>query len=151
MTYNQQAGEWLVDTKRAIILKAVRFHYDYSLCPETPSSTAASHEGADRGKLTLKAVFFLGKNGAEGAIPPHTFQYAAGDLPRNGLNPPYHEHDWDNWGSYRDPGPAAAERGKYKHLTPQDKARADKAAAWSLSEVYLPTGGKIRIGYESDD
>lgn len=146
--YNQQEQEWFIDSQNSTILKSVRFDYDYSLCAKTPSSQALQSDGARGGKLTLKSVFFLGKDATDGGIPPYQFIYANGDLPLTGMNPTYHEHDWDNWGSYRDP---ENDRGKYKHLTPQEESRADLAAAWSLTEIRTPTGGSIHISYESDD
>ena len=62
-------------------LRKIRFHTDYSLADRTRNSFLTFLETEDpnyprgfRGKLTLKAVEFLGKRG-QGAIPPVQFNY----------------------------------------------------------------------------
>jgi RHS repeat-associated protein len=137
-------GEWVIQNL-ATPIRSVNFTYDYSLCPGTPSSDATGG-----GKLTLKAVEFLGRNRTSGGVPPYQFVYANGDAPGQGLNPAYSEDDWDNWGSYRHPQ-NTNDRGKWRHETPQDKRAADLAAAWSLTKIIMPVGGNINIEYESDD
>ena len=132
-------------------VQSVEFDYDYSLSTGMPSAN-------DSGRLTLQSVTTKGRGGAQ-MLPPHQFQYANGDASPymdtlnesySGLNPRYHRHDYDRWGSYRDHG-GGNDRGPFKHLTPQDKARADRAAAWSLTSIITPTGGQIDVQYESDD
>jgi hypothetical protein len=134
-------------------IQSVEFDYDYSLCPGTPNSSATASDGAVQGKLALKKVHFLGQKDEDGndtpVMPPCIFEYAKGDAPGTGLNPEYHEHDWDRWGSYRDPD-EGYDRGLYTHLTPQDETRANMASAWSLTNIISPTGGTINIDYESD-
>lgn len=127
-------GVWITQGNAASI-RSVEFGYGYQLCPGTPSST-------NGGKAALRQVKFVGKEGAS-YMPSYQFTY--------GFNPSYNEHDWDAWGSYKDPGVGGSDRGLYKHQTPQDKIRADRAAAWHLSNVLTPTGGNISIEYESDD
>lgn len=127
-------------------VQSVDFGYDYAL--------ADDHPAASSGKLTLKSVATRGRNGAQ-MLPPHEFEYANGDDAahgnrHDGLNPKYHKHDYDRWGSYRDPN-GGADRGPFKHMTPQEKTRADRAAAWSLTSILKPTGGRVDIEYESDD
>ena len=146
---NFTGGTWVINPG-ATSLKSACLTYDYSLCPNTPNSEATTSDGANQGKLTLQRVEFLGKNGTSG-LPPYVFEYANNDAPGSGLNPDYHEYDWDSWGSYRDPGTDGSDRGKYKHITPQDPIRANQAAAWSLTRITTPTGGSIEISYESDD
>jgi YD repeat-containing protein len=127
-------------------VQSVDFGYDYALADE--------HPAASTGKLTLKSVATRGRNGAQ-ILPPHEFEYANGDDAAYGnrhdaLNPVYNKHDFDRWGSYRDPN-GGNDRGPFKHMTPQEKTRADRAAAWSLTSILKPTGGRVDIEYESDD
>lgn len=136
-------------------IRTVNLSYDYYLCPNTPNSTSSSiaGDGADKGKLTLRQVNFLGQkdpqSGLQSSIlPPYRFEYAYGNVPGTGLNPGFHADDWDNWGSYKDPNSG---RGLFNHTTPQNKSMADKATAWSLTKVTTPTGGEIHVEYESDD
>ncbi len=130
-------GVWTINASTAHSIKTTDFGYDYSLCRYTPSSM-----GFLKGKLTLTSVNMKGKDGTT-YMPPYSFSY--------GDNPVYNEHDWDNWGSYRDPDWSAKDRGLYVHQTPQDKRRADNAAAWHLKNIQTPTGGNISVDYESDD
>ena len=147
-------GNWIVDEKKAVIIKSAKFTYDYSLCPQTPSSQATTDDGAFGGKTTLRAVQFLGKGGQAG-MPPYRFIYAQNDEPATGRNPRYYANNWDKWGDYRYPivdgfiyTPAGD---KYEHHTLQEKNYADLTAAWSLTHVVTPTNGVIRVEYESDD
>lgn len=124
--------------------KSIVFHYDYSLCPGIPNFSDIESDSSDiesGGKSTLKSIDFC--DGEKNpALPPYLFEYS--------LNPQYHEYDWDRWGSYRDPL-NGLDRGYNKHMTPQDKFRADKASAWSLTKIHTPTGTEIGITYEADD
>jgi YD repeat-containing protein len=134
-------------------LKTVKLDTDYSLAKGAPSSDSNGNdnfgEGGQNGdgKLTLNAVHFLGKTRSE-ISPPYMFEYANNDPAGSGFNPNWHKDDWDNWGNYRSPG-SATERDN--HITPQETARADKGAAYSLTKIYYPQGGTLNIEYESDD
>jgi hypothetical protein len=123
-------------------MNTIEFNYSYSLCQNTPSSSIAGGT-THYGKLTLLSIIFKGRNGVL-CSPPYEFSY---NLANN--NPNFSEDNWDRWGSYR--APASGDTGFSYHMTPQDKVRADKASAWSLSEIYTPTGTKFYIEYESDD
>lgn len=122
-------------------LSVVEFIQDYSLCEDTYTSYAPN-----RGKSTLKSIKFYGKNHSDVGIPEYQFDY--GDLNNKDINPDFDIHNWDRWGSYKDPSTG---RGINEHLTPQDKTLADKVAAWSLKQITTPTGATIDIEYESDD
>ncbi|TWI85734.1 hypothetical protein IQ13_0899 [Lacibacter cauensis] len=52
-------------------IRIIDFQSDYSLCKKTPNSNS---DGTTGGKLTLKAVNFLGKGGST-KIPPLRFEY----------------------------------------------------------------------------
>ncbi|RNC79740.1 MAG: PKD domain-containing protein [Balneola sp.] len=136
------------------VIQSISFEYDYSLRPNTNGSTANVSDGADEGSLTLKAIYFKGRNSTL-AFPPYRFQYANNDAPFSGMNPGYHIEDIDRWGVYRDPDYdntlTPQDRANYIRETPQNKNRADKSAAWSLTSITTPNGANIGIEYESDD
>lgn len=118
-----QVGEF----SESDILQSTSMKYSYSLAKETPSSVAPT-----KGKLTLEAVQFGGKGGVE-LIPPYQFLY-------NNINPDYAPEKWDRWGMYKHDG-------KYgSHL----ETNAADVAAWSLSDIILPSGGMLSMDYESD-
>jgi len=116
-------------------IKTVWFEYGYDLCSNTPNSTAT-------GKLTLKKVWFTYGNSNRGVTSPYVFEYG-------GPNPPYNLDESDRWGNYKPSDPAMANQ-VFPYSDQSDLANAN-AAAWSLSKVKLPSGGEIRIEYESDD
>jgi hypothetical protein len=99
------------------------------------------------GKLTLKSLSFQYGNSTR-ALNPYTFTYSS-------ENPDYDNLKYDRWGNYK-PYPA----GDINHnrdfpYVPQSPALKDQlgsyASAWSLTEIQLPSGGKIKVDYECDD
>ncbi|MEN9609658.1 MAG: hypothetical protein RLZZ628_472 [Bacteroidota bacterium] len=108
------------------------------------------------GKLTLRKVYFTyGNNTAGGNVTPNnaysfTYNHDAGGTDHDFA---YDAQSYDRWGNYK---PATANPGglsnkEYPYAT-QNKANADKyAAGWNLTEIKLPSGGKIKAEYESDD
>ncbi|MGQ3012528.1 MAG: hypothetical protein ACT6QS_02370 [Flavobacteriales bacterium] len=127
-------------------VKKVNFVYDYTLCPNSPNSLDAS-----KGKLTLKRLFFTYGDSYAGQYSPYEFNYNATD---NGGNPFAYVHgNSDRWGQIKKPAdnPAGMSNSDFPYSV-QDKAKQDMyAAAWSLNAIDLPSGGRINIGYESDD
>ena len=125
-------------------IKRVKFFYDYSLCKNVENNSDAG-----LGKLTLtKVEVSYGKND-KGKDSPYTFTY--GDSPAD--NPNYQSDLMDRWGNYKlDSGnPGSMYNSDFPYV-PQNNASIDTwAAAWSLSEVKLPSGGSIEIEYEADD
>jgi len=147
-------------------IKSVHFEYDYSLGanPSQPIPNNIRNVGdpADLtdaggfpnqgGKLTLKKIFFTYGKSNKGRLNSYRFNYA------EDRNFPYNIKSYDRWGNYK-PNPADASCGVSGSLSTseypyaeQDKTKADLyAAAWTLSQVELPSGGKINVDYESDD
>lgn len=128
-------------------VKKVVFEYDYSLCQGVPNNkyynTTAT---ADRkGKLTLKRLYFIYGHSGKGAMSPYSFNY--------GYNPGYNMAEYDRWGNYKpNTSPLLPNRDfPYVDQT-QGKDSADLyASAWNMDEVHLPSGGVIKVNYESDD
>lgn len=135
-------------------LKRVKFHYSYQLCPLTVSSFEAARNPPPtgqptqgrNGKLTLKAVSTYGPSPTYGEngdwspaklIPDFVFEY-------DGPNPPYNQDKWDGFGMYSTNAPL-------NHLPSTQAAVAnDDGAAWSLTGITSPLGGRTQISYERD-
>lgn len=126
-------------------IKVVKFEYRYDLCPSTPNSRSA-----EKGKLTLVAVWFEYGNTSKGANHKYEFNYKKGV--NNGITG-YESLTMDRWGAYKDPAvnPAGFTNEEYPY-SDQVKSRADTAAGlWNLTAIKLPSGGEIGVSYEADD
>lgn len=128
-------------------LKTVYFDYDYSLCKNTPNSIADT-----KGKLTLKKIWFTYGNSQKGVLNPYVFKYAEDFSNRSiNLNPDYNIKNYDKWGNYK----SEADNPIGNEVFPFVEQNVDKAtinaAVYNLSSIKVPTGGTIRVYYESDD
>lgn len=147
-------------------IKTVVFEYNYELCANVPNNDGATvynsffgtgNINQNHGKLTLKAIYFSYGNTSikKGQLTPYRFFYAD---PSHTLsmdsryNPSYSTNAFDRWGNYKDP---AVNENMSNAEFPYADQRAGSAnvaaAAWSLSTVVLPSGGVIKVDYESDD
>lgn len=140
-------------------IKTAHFEYDYSLCGNTPNNTGVEllnsediNINVNKGKLTLKKVYFTYRTSLMGKHTPYTFNYSE-------INPDYSLKAFDIWGNYK-PNDGAEDCGTLGALTTsefpfvdqQDKETQDEyATAWSLTSIGLPSGGSIDLTYESDD
>ncbi len=136
-------------------IKTAHFIYDYSQCKNiennlggTLDENELSNEG---GKLTLKQVYFTYRGSLMGKYTPYQFSY-------DGFNPDYNLKSYDVWGNYKpniDGGCNTADpitAPEFPFVQQEDRALQDEyAAAWSLTAIDLPSGGKIQLTYESDD
>ncbi|WP_340064260.1 Ig-like domain-containing protein [Ascidiimonas aurantiaca] len=130
------------------IIKAVELGHSYDLARNSPSSPQAlAHLNPSRGKLTLDYVRFLGENQTR-YMPPIRYDYYMKDLNNisladlgSGLTDTQFRKQYnalrrdqvDDWGFM-----AGTHQGR------------DKAMAWSLKEIKMPTGASIHIDYEKD-
>ena len=140
-------------------LKRVVFNYSYRLCASTPNSFASatapptwdeSQFSCTRtGKLTLESLSTYGPASTKLA-PDFKFAY--------GYNPDYQKDSWDGFGMYKsgvsvntDPSPANKTKPLDGHqVSPDFTTATQDGAAWSLTEISSPLGGKTRIAYERD-
>lgn len=131
-------------------VKTVHFGYRHLLCKNAPGTAQ------DSGKLTLQRIWFTYNKNNKGERNPYVFTY-------HDNNPAYSHKSFDRWGNYKEaadnpgnPG-ATLSNADYPYalqlgVRNWDSAKAAlNAAAWTLSEVKLPSGGKIKVSYEADD
>ena len=134
--------EWKADSLHAIPVKRVYFTYDYSLCKDLPNGTSSSE-----GKLTLRAISMKFGNSDIGMLSPYRFSYA-------GFNPNYAVDGRDMWGTYKAPGSngsIALSNHDFPYVRQQQAMADSNATAWNLTNIKLPSGGEIKVQYESDD
>ncbi len=129
----------------AIPIKTVYFDYSYELCKGIPNNDGHANEG---GKLTLKKVYFEYRNSKMGKYTPYEFQY-------NGPNPNYNMKGYDTWGNYL-PNTGSCSitsltAPEFPYTNQNKTLQNANAAAWLLTDIILPSNGKISITYESDD
>ncbi len=119
-------------------IKSVHFVYNYELCPNTPTAQVTG-----QGKLTLKEVFFTYRNSYKTRQRGYVFAY------NSATNYSYNIKSYDRWGNYK-PNSITNPNSEFPY-TPQGSEADQYAAAWTLSSITLPSGGKIDISYEADD
>jgi hypothetical protein len=138
-------ADWLKSGSAAVPIKTVHFVYDYSLCPGVNSPVD------NLGKLTLKEIWFTYNGNNKGILNPYMFNYHPN-------NPGYRVNMADKWGTYKNPAqnPGATPsnpitNAEYPYSLQDSAAAANNAGAWSLDSITLPSGGRIKVNYESDD
>lgn len=131
-------------------VKTVHFEYSYELCQKNPGSRY------DAGKLTLTKVWFSYNKNNKGKRNPYVFTY-------NAANPNFSQKSVDRWGNYKNPQLNPGSSGQeltnadYPYALQKgvkswnDTLAADSAAPWTLSQIKLPSGARVKVTYESDD
>lgn len=134
---------------KAVPIKTVHFEYSYELCRQVKK--VGNEVVADTGKLTLKKIWFSYNGNNKGQKNPYVFRY-------NKKNPFYNTKSYDRWGNYKDPlqnpGSTAqnvVSNADYSYALQDSTLAAENAAAWTLDSITLPSGGRIKVEYESDD
>ena len=134
-------------------IKVVHFRYDYSLCQE--SYTGELNKGGslsddevyvttqnNRGKLTLKEVYFTYNGEDAGEEDRYLFNY--------GYNPDYDPADVDCWGSYL-PNNTSTPNHAYPYPERYTNSSINTyAEAWNLVEITTPGSGRIEVEYARD-
>jgi len=138
-------SDLLMRGKSAIPIKVVHLDYDYRLCPNTPNS---SNIAFNKGKLTLKSVYFTFGTNGKGKLNAYKFGYKTG----NGAAPfAYDNNAIDRWGNYK-PVPTSYPKNTDFPYSLQDTSLVNTyAGAWNLDTIYLPSGGSIIANFESND
>jgi hypothetical protein len=144
----------------SIPLKRVHFEYTYGLCKNVPNNAVAG-----QGKLTLKKVFFTYQNSNRARLSPYTFDYHESNPAEN---PSYNVKAYDRWGNYKpnnattigvESGTDADNFVLSPNMPPSDYPYVDQdktvediySSVWNLKEINLPSGGTIKMTYETDE
>ncbi len=159
--------------ENARFLQKIVFDYDYKLCKKVPNTKVVNH-----GKLALRTVHFLSYGSSRGELNKYQFDYLP-DIDGNTThaNPDYKMGSYDSWGTYKprrndefannfpyvnqfnqDWDPTIAWEPNYVNNFEDQFAKSftktaqdGLASAWCLSKITLPSGGVIKVAYESDD
>ncbi len=162
------------NTNNKIPIKTVHFEYSYDLCPNTLNNDQAysnldhplknynsnlynKNANENKGKLTLHKIWFTYGTNPKGALSPYVFEY-------KGINPEYAAKSVDRWGNYKPwnyhyNGSFNNNYSYEDHVSnaenpyvPQNETMIDVwAGAWNLTDIKLPSGGKLKVEYEADD
>lgn len=151
--------EYKSNPETAVPIKEVHFEYDYSLCPNVPNNNEEEEIvngvdlNANKGKLTLKKIYFTYGNSKKGRLSPYKFYYRE-DV--SDYNPSYNFKANDRWGNYKPNTTSDCDvienfNAEFPYVNQDSVEAAKNSSAWSMSRITLPSGGKIEISYESDD
>ncbi len=149
-------------------LKTINFDYSYDLCKNYNQFSLISGGNSTahplynfqtkeyyKGKLTLHKVWFTyGKMGVNTSAA-YVFEY-------NNDNPDFTYRSVDRWGNYLPSNYYSGGKSSndeslistsdYPYVPQDDKINQDKhSCVWMLSDITLPSGGKIKFTYEADD
>jgi hypothetical protein len=142
-------ADWIKPASNRKPIKSIHFDYSYELCANAPDNNNTT----ETGKLTLKSIYFTYNGNVKQIKNKYVFNYHSN-------NPSYNRANSDRWGTYKRtnanisgiPSQNFIHSNSEFPFSDQDKTSADQdAAAWTLSEVTLPSGAKIKVDYESDD
>jgi hypothetical protein len=141
-------SDLLKNGANAIPIKQINFEYDYTLCQKAFSSTFVG--GNLQGKLTLKKVYFTFGNNGKGKLNAYKFTYKTKSTTTN-VPLDYDSTRIDRWGFLKQ-HPAGYPTYSDFPYTVQDSTNATQySGAWNIDSIYLPSGGRINVQYESDD
>jgi len=135
-----------IDTSSAVPIKTVIFKYlepNSSLCRGIPNASSISN-----GKLTLEKIYTRYGASDKNLSSPYSFSY-------NNYDNAKHQYNFankDRWGNFKDNSDDPDLTNYEFPYTKQDGAPLDAdAAPYELTEIKLPSGGIIKVDYESDD
>ncbi len=135
------------DLEDATPIQEVHFVYDYSLCQGYPGHINGG------GKLTLKEIYFTYQGSYKLKRSSYKFEYNSG-------NANYRMKDVDRWGNYQPTATGSIDflavdsklnSSDFPYTIQDEEDAASNAQQWTLTDIHLPSGGKIHVDYESDD
>jgi hypothetical protein len=131
-------------------IKTAHFEYDYSLCGNIPANNGVPENvGSDnlnknKGKLTLKKLYFTYRSSNMGKFTPYMFNYSQ-------ENPNYDIKGYDIWGNYKANNDPHLTTSEFPFVEQDQNKANSNTSAWVLKSIELPSGGTIAIETESDD
>lgn len=135
-------ADFMNNQEDATPIKTVHFAYSYSLC--------IGANGNEHGKLTLDSIYFSYNDNVKKPENPYVFNY------KN--NKAYQQKSYDRWGNFkeREENPGNQQSGylhndDFPYVVQDSLKAAENASAWALDSIVLPSGGAIKVDYESDD
>ncbi len=138
-------ADFLKNGMAAKPIKTVHFEYSYELCK------GINKPINDSGKLTLKKIWFSYNGNNKGKQNPYIFTYSSN-------NPDYNVKSYDKWGNYKsalqNPGSTPSNlitNAEYPYAIQDSSSAATNAVAWTLDSIFLPSGGSLKVDFESDD
>ncbi len=150
-------------------VKSVHFEYDYSLCRNTLNNSglpvdkngspvaeqSSSNVNKNKGKLTLRKIWFSYNGNYKGMKNPYIFNYGQVEegQPEHKYNPEHNSKHYDRWGNYKSPdgNPSGLNNVDYPYVIQDSAVSAQHVNAWQLTDIRLPSGGLMKISYEADD
>jgi hypothetical protein len=145
-------SDFIKNGSNAKPVKSVHFEYTYELVPNTPSNSgiaeysSGQNINANAGKLTLKKIWFTYNGNNKGSKNPYVFTYHSN-------NPSYDARNSDRWGTYKSTSsnPSSMLNSEFPYAIQDSTTAANNAASWVLQTIKLPSGGVIKVDYESDE
>ena len=156
----------ILNKEEAVPIKTVEFFYDYSLCEgvENFKDFTINNQpdvSGESGKLSLQKIEISYGNSNQGKLSPYTFEYKERIDPNDSNSPAYNYNTLaqDRWGNYKPTSlnPQNSQNNNYQLTNEQypyavqGAAANDWTAAWNLTQIVTPSGGKITVDYEADD
>jgi hypothetical protein len=139
-------------------IKTAHFEYNYSLCNGIDNNDGIDIQNGINintgGKLTLKKIYFTYRGSNMGKYTAYKFNYDLLNESNEIINNPnYNPKNYDVWANYKENNFSSSLNTPQEFpYVEQDKIQQDIwSSSWSLTSIDLPSGGKIKIGYESDD
>lgn len=135
------------------VIKQVHFSYDYELCANVYNNSGAvqivngNNINLNKGKLTLKEVYFTYGKSNKGKLSPYKFTYN-NTVASSIVN--YNPGATDRWGNYKPISPILP-NSKFPYTEQNQTLEDEYVSLWNLKTIQLPSGGLIDIELESDD
>ena len=132
-----------IDDSRQYLNKTA-FTYTYELAKGTPNSIVDPTLNPDQGRLTLKKVNTVFRDGYRGQEEYRFDYFQQDDLVYGEF------HDMDPWGYYS----KTTSGQQFSLVDPETKTMDGRSfpvqAAWSLATITTPVGTQIEVDYEAD-
>ncbi len=129
-------------------VKSVHFAQSYDLCK-------GAADNINTGKLTLDSVWFTYNKNNKGKRNPYVFRYHPDEdgKPKSAFNPSFNSKQSDRWGVYKNPdtNPGGLNNADFPYSEQDSIIAANNASVWNLTDIQLPSGGRMKITYEADD